>query len=136
MELHRETPSFHAVVESNSDGTLVLRVPHSKYQLHLDGKAGGHDLMPGQRLHGVIVGDSLRMHAAHGGGKFIEPVWGPPRIVAGTVIAADAATRTVIVDAVAIFRLRVPAEQKWEALVPGNLVNFYLKSGARFEPTH
>lgn len=126
--------TFHATIESIADGQVVLNVSHTKYQLHLASPANGHTLTAGQNVHGIVRGAALRMHVAHGGGRFIEPVWGPPRIVAGTVLDVDERMRTVIVDAVAVFHLSVPPEQKLEILVPGALVNFYLKSGATFEP--
>jgi hypothetical protein len=125
---------FTAVVESVADGRIVLRLPRTNYQLHLAAPetANGRTLTPGERVHGIVHGEALRMHAAHAGGKFIEPIWGAPRIVAGVVLHADEKQRFVIVDAVAVFRLTVPAHQSFAELAPGTLVNFYLKSGARF----
>jgi hypothetical protein len=129
---HHEA-TFHGTIDSITDDAVVVRIAHSKYQLHLAAPANGHNLEAGQRVHGIVRGEALRMHPAQGGGKFIEPVWGPPRIVAGVVLEADEAARTVTVDAVAIFKLTVPAEQKWNVLAPGTLVNFYIKSGATLE---
>lgn len=128
--------SFHGTVDSIGEGKLVVKVAHTKYQLHLDASDNDNSLKQGDRVHGIVRGESLRMHVAHGGGKFIEPVWGTPRIVAGVVLEADAGKRTVIVDAVAIFHLTVPAEQDFSILAPGALVNFYIKSGATFEAAH
>jgi hypothetical protein len=126
---------FSAVVESVANGRIVLRLPRSNYQLHLAAPDGatGRVLSAGERVHGVVVGESLRMYPASAGGKFIEPIWGEPRIVAGVVLEANEAQRLVIVDAVAIFKLSVPPQQDFAVLAPGAQVNFYLKSGARFE---
>lgn len=126
--------AFNAVVDSVQDDTLVLKMPGRSYQLHLAAPQNGNALEPGQRVRGIVRGESLRMYSAHGGGKFIEPVWGAPRIVAGIVLEAHPAKREVIVDAVAVFKLRVPKEQNFDLLVPGALVNFYINSGAAFEP--
>jgi len=130
---HTKT-SFTAVIESVGDGQVVLSIAHTNYQLHLAAQANGHDFKPGAHVHGIVRGEALRMHPARGGGKFIEPIWGPPRIVAGVVLEADPTSRTVTVDAVARFHLKVSADQKFEILVPGALVNFYIKSGATFVP--
>lgn len=125
------SPTFSAVVESSGEGQIVLRLPKSNYQLHL---ATDRTFAAGQRVRGIVRGESLRMYPAHGGGKYIEPVWGHPRIVSGVVLGADPQSRTAIIDAVAIFHLAVPANQNFDVLAPGALVNFYIKSGARFEP--
>ena len=127
---------FSAVVESVANGRIVLRLPRSSYQLHLaapEKSNGGRALAAGERVHGMVVGESLRMYPASAGGKFIEPIWGEPRIVAGVVLEANEAKRLVIVDAVAIFKLSVPPHQDFAVLAPGAQVNFYLNSGARFE---
>ena len=128
-------PAFNAIVVSVDAAKLVLKLPRTNYQLHLAAPPKGSDTFtPGQHVRGFIRGASLRMYAAQGGGKFIEPIWGEPRIITATVLNADETAREVIVDAAAVFVLKVPADQKFDILVPGALVNFYLKSGAQFVP--
>ncbi len=78
-------------LESIEDGRLVLAVAHSEYRIHLTltVPAAEIDVPVGKRIKGVIHASALRMHAARGGGRFIEPVWGAPRIVAGIVKHVD-----------------------------------------------
>lgn len=124
------------ILESLEDDELVLSIPHSEYRLHLvptvpAGEFGGY---VGKRIRGVIQAVALRIHRAQAGGQFIEPIWGAPRIVAGTVGSIDESTRRVLVDASVPMWVTVPVGQDLESLHEGDLVNFYVQSGATFRP--
>ncbi len=119
-------------VEAVTDGRLVLAVPGTAYKLDLvsgTGAAAGEPAVGG-RIKGTIEARALRVHTARGGGRFIEPVEGAPRIVAGSVRAVDGPGRRVLVDAAVPMWVSVPAEQDIDAFSPGDLVNFYVESGA------
>ena len=123
------------ILESLTDDELVLAIPHTAYRLHLvpTVAAGEVDVPVGKRIRGVIEAQALRIHPARGGGRFIEPVWGAPRIVAGEVLQVDQANQRVLVDA--SVPMWVAAEgQDLGALTEGQLVNFYVRSGATFSP--
>ena len=124
------------VVESLSDSMLVLAIPGTDYRLHLvlTVPAGEIDVARGGKIKGLIQAKALRIHPARGGGRFIEPVWGAPRIVAGQVVAVDPATRRVSVDAVVPMWVTAPPGQDLSVIQPGQLVNFYVESGATFHP--
>jgi len=118
------------------DDQLVLAVPNTDYRLHLypgDAEAAAQ-LEPGKRVKGVIEGTALRMHPAKGGGRFIEPVWGHPRIVAGSVIDADEANHRVLVDLAVPMWMTAPPEQDFSIIARGQLINFYVQSGVTFTP--
>src|SRR5262245_29397375 len=89
------------VLQSLTDDLLVLAIPGTDYRLHLvpTVPAGEIDASAGSKIKGQIQAKALRIHPARGGGRFIEPVWGAPRIVAGVVLAIDPANRRVCVDA-------------------------------------
>src|SRR5262245_61373291 len=89
------------VLESVGDNEVVLAIPGTSYRIHLVSTVpvGEIDAVPGAKIKGLIQARALRIHAARGGGRFIEPVWGAPRIVAGRVIAVDPPNRRVCVDA-------------------------------------
>ncbi len=121
---------------SIDDGQLVLAVDHTDYriQLAMTVPAGEIDVPVGKRIKGVIHATALRMHPARGGGRFIEPVWGAPRIVAGTVVTVDEANRRVLVDAGVPMWVTAPPGQDFSVIGEGELVNFYVESGATFRP--
>ena len=125
-----------AVLESKEDGRLVLTVPHTEYRLQLvpTVPVGEVDVEVGKRITGTIHARALRMHRARGGGRFIEPVWGEPRIVAGKVISVDEARRRVLVDVSVPMWVEAPDGQDFDIVRPGELLNFYVESGASFRP--
>lgn len=124
------------ILESHEDGQVVLAVDHSDYRLHLVPTVppGEIDVPVGKRIQGIIEARALRMHAAHGGGRFIEPVWGAPRIVAGEVLAVEPDKRRVLVDVSVPIWVTAPANQDFSVIREGELVNFYIESGATFRP--
>ena len=123
-------------LESIEDGQLVLAVANSEYRIHLalTVPAGEIDVPVGKRIKGVIHASALRMHPARGGGRFIEPVWGAPRIVAGTVMHVDEPKRRVLIDAGVPMWVTAPPGQDFSVIGEGELINFYVKSGATFRP--
>lgn len=121
------------VVHALSDGQIVLAVPGTDYQVQLvisDSTA----VLQGKRIRGRIQGQALRLFKAHGGGRFIEPIWGEPRIVAGFVRAVDPANRRILVDVAVPIWLTLVEHQPPDLFKVGDLVNCYVKSGLQFEP--
>ena len=124
------------VLASLNDGILVLAPSGTNYKLHLVPTVPlGEITTPlGKRIKGTIHARALRIHAATGGGRFIEPVWGAPRIVAATVIARDESKRRVLVDAGVPMWVSAPSGQDFGVIREGELVNFYVESGTGFHP--
>ncbi len=124
------------MLESLTDEQMVLAVLHTEYKLHLvpTVPAREFDKYVGKRIRGVIEAAALRIHPALGGGRFIEPVWGAPRIIAGKVCSVDEAERRVLVDAGVPMWVTAPQGQDLSELHEGQLVNFYVKSGTSFRP--
>jgi hypothetical protein len=121
------------VLESVDDNGIVLAIHHTEYRLHLS-PAQEINASVGSRIKGTIHARAQRMHAARGGGRFIEPVWGAPRIVAGRVRTVDATQRRLLVDTGVPMWVEAPKDQDLGVIREGELVNFYVESGARFEP--
>jgi len=124
------------VLERLDNDCIVLAVPHTEYRLHLRPTvpAGEIDVPAGKRLRGVVQARALRIHPARGGGRFIEPVWGEPRIVAGKILAIDAREHRLLVDVSVPMWVTAPPGQDLGALHEGELVNFYVESGTSFRP--
>ncbi len=134
---HADLPQVRAVVHAVAEGRIELALPHSDYVVHL-----GLEVDPariavptGKRIRGRVDAVGMRFHRASGGGRFIEPVMGEPRIVAGTVLHVDRAAGRVLVDcAMPIWIAPEEADQDWSIFEERALVTGYLRSGMVFTP--
>jgi hypothetical protein len=126
------------VLEAVVDGRVVLSLPHTSYRLHL-ALAEGASVPPallGRRVRGEIHADAQRIFkaAGGGGGQFIEPLDGEPRIVAGRVVHVDAPARKLLVDIAVPMWMSLSDEQPADTFAVGDMVNCYVNSGVRFLP--
>jgi len=83
-------------------GAIVLQLPTSSYQIHLRPSAPLESFAAGvgKRLVGTITVQALRVDVVKtGGGRFVEPVFGRPRRVQGSVLTTDPASGTITVNA-------------------------------------
>lgn len=78
-------------------GYMVFALPGTAYKVHL-----AHDpaymAKPGSRIKGVITADARRVDRVGAGGRYVEPVFGKPRRVQGTLVGVDAAANTITVE--------------------------------------
>ena len=122
-----------AVLHALDDGEVVLAVPHTAYRLHLVVRDPARiTTRLGKRIKGTIEARALRMHPADAGGCFIEPVWGHPRIVQGIVRGKD--RRKILVDVSVPMWVTLHEGQDPDEIEEGQMVNFYVESGATFQP--
>lgn len=119
------TEDFRAIVHAHEGDDVVLALPHSDYRLRL--RCAGSRPAVGARVVGRVEAEAQRLHPARGGGLFIEPVAGAPRIVAGTVRALDTAAGRVLLAGVVPMWLTVEPGQDLSVLEPGGLVNGYVR---------
>lgn len=124
------------ILQELRDDRLVLAIPGTDYRLHLAPAVPASSITTpvGKRLRGTIEAEALRIFTAQGGGQFIEPIEGAPRIVAGRVLAVDAAQRRLLVNVATPMWLKLLPEQPIEQFAEGAMVNCYVESGARFTP--
>jgi len=122
------------VIESIDGDCLVLRLPHTDYRIRLRATSTS-GLAAGQHVSGRIDAKALRIHVASAGGRFIEPIVGEPRIVAGTVLGVDPEDGRIVVNVAVPFCLETAEGQDFDGLEAGGLVNCYVQSGATFTPT-
>ena len=123
------------VLEELSDEHLVFAVPGTEYRLRLAIAADGSKMASqvGKRIKGRIHATALRMHTAQAGGRFVEPVWGAPRIVSGTVRTVDEAKNRLLVDVAVPMWVTMADGQHAPDFAEGRMVNFYVTSGTSFE---
>ena len=110
------------------DGTAHVAIPGTNYQLHLNVDDGG--AWTTGPVSCVVHAAALKVHPTRGGGQFMEPVIGSPRIICGLLRSIDAKNHRLLVDAVIPMWIAVDETTDLEALHIGGLVTSYVASGA------
>ncbi|MBY0113283.1 MAG: hypothetical protein K2Y21_10705 [Phycisphaerales bacterium] len=107
---------------------VVISVPNTSYQMHLVGTARGE---VGKRIIGTIRAKARRIDVVQSGGRYVEPVYGRPRRIQGTVVAIDG--NAVVVNAgVPIHCEPTDARQNASQFQVGQFVSFDALDGATF----
>lgn len=122
---------------------VVISFPNTSYQTALvlragkgsETDAGALQARIGKRILGRIWLSARRVDVVDTGGRYLEPVFGRPRRVQGSVIARLDDQRTIIVDAGVPIHCRLTDErQRPEDFEIGALVSFDALDGASFTP--
>ena len=123
---------FESIVKSMDSESVVLHPPGDRDEL--DFKHGGRidSAMIGSRILGTAHAKALKVHQAAGGGAFIEPLQGEPRIVAGRVIKCD--EDGVLVRSAIPLVIEVEEASDLDKCKPGEFINFHVESGMTFRP--
>ena len=122
------------MIREVDDQRLVLAPSGNSYEIALH-PVGVVSMKSGQRINGRIEAEALKIHPADGGGIFIEPLVGEPRVVAGRVVSVDADAGRVVLESVLPITLAIPAESDLLHCGVGRFVNCYVRSGATFTPS-
>lgn len=110
---------------------LTFLVPNTSYELHLR-PVGAISAQVGKRILGVIKAQARRIDVVSTGGQYVEPVFGRPRRVQGTIIAIESGA--IVVDAgVPIHCAPTDPRQKADQFQVGQFVSFDVLDGASFE---
>lgn len=112
---------------------IKLALPNTSYSLHLQptGALPSGERI-GKRLVGTIRAKARRIDVVGTGGRYVEPVFGRPRRVQGTVIRTTG--DAVIVDAgVPIHCTPQDPRQKVGDFQPGQFVSFDVLDGATID---
>ncbi|MEE2906482.1 MAG: hypothetical protein VX527_01485 [Planctomycetota bacterium] len=126
--------TFEAVLQSSDALTVVLNPPGNSYELHLSVDTPLKDVLVGDRIIGTARARALRVHPATGGGAFIEPIAGAPRIVAGRVISNDEHGMILVRSAIPLL-VELEDETDRATCIPGAFINFHVQSGTTFQPS-
>jgi len=121
------------VLRASEGGTITLAKPGTDYALELVvGEAPSARL--GEKIRGEIRVNAARMDVIETGGKYIEPVAGPPRRVAGRIVEIDSRVNLVVVDAGPFNVVCTPHElQKATRFQVDQMVTMGVKPGATFK---
>ena len=126
----------HVVVETaTKPAYIVFSVPDTSYKIHLRATVPITSAV-GKRLVGTVRVKARRLDVVDTGGRYVEPVFGRPRRVQGTVVSTDAAANTVTVNAgVPIACELTDPRQSADQFQPGQLVSADVLDGATFTPS-
>ncbi|MCW5769421.1 MAG: hypothetical protein KIT19_12135 [Phycisphaeraceae bacterium] len=114
-------------------GYIVVSFPNTSYQTHLI-PTGPVTAQVGKRIVGVVRGSTRRVDSVQTGGRYVEPVFGRPRRVQGTVVATDARANTITVNAGFPLVCEIgDHRQRAEDFEVGEMVTFDMPEAARFE---
>ena len=133
MSIHDSSVARLYLTGQSADA-VVLNIPGTGYQIHLRPTAPVEPTPQG-RVRGVVRLPVWKLDVITAGGAFIEPIFGRPRRVQGTVIGAEPSGNAVIVD---IFGQPFVGDlpPRWNAaeLATGTRVGLDVKEGGTFEP--
>lgn len=130
--LARGTLAGLAEATATRPAQVKITFPNTSYELHLV-PAADIATPPGKRIIGAIRARARRIDVVQSGGRFVEPVYGRPRRVQGSVIAVE--PDAIVVDAgVPIHCAPTDPRQKPTDFQPGQFVSFDVMDGATFTP--
>lgn len=113
-------------------GYITVSFPNTSYELHLV-PTGPINTPPGKKIIGTIHARARRVDETKTGGRFVEPVFGRPRRIQGTIVAI--AGDAIVVDTgVPIHCTPTDPRQKASDFKPGQFVGFDVLDGATFTP--
>ena len=121
---------FTANIEAVEGQCVILSVPDNAYRIRLDWQ--GNSAPTTGRVKGTIRVHALRVHSAASGGRFIEPLMGAPRIVAGRVESIDQESATIALRSVVPMRVALECREDLAACSVGELVHFHVRSAGVF----
>jgi hypothetical protein len=111
-------------------GHIVVSVPNTSYRLHLLPSTPITAEL-GKRIIGTIRAKARRIDSVQTGGRYVEPVFGRPRRIQGSVISISG--DAVVVDAtMPIHVTPTDPRQKATDFTPGQFVSFDALDGATF----
>ena len=131
MESTVETQIVRGVLLESHPDRIVLGVPGTDYRLHLV-TARPIGAAAGSHVRGRIEVSARRVDVTRVGGQFIDPVYGRPRIIQGTVIETGLEHSTMVVKAVVPLHVKVRPPQKSADFEVGTMVTFSVDAGAVF----
>jgi hypothetical protein len=120
-------------VLSRDDTSLLFNPQNTNYELKL--AIANYDGPVGQRIEGLIIVSARKIYTVPSGGNFIQPIFGPPRIIQGRVKYLD--EKEMVVQAGAPIIVQLPAAEDAYDLANGDLmvaslVNVVALPGAKF----
>ena len=115
-------PKF--VVESVENGIVTLRVPGANYRnsFVFHGQPAG--LPVGARVRGTIHAPAWKVDCVELGGNYVEPLFGRPRRMQGTILSVNTARNELTVQVGYEATVKLPKGAKAETFKVGERVGW------------
>jgi len=130
-----KTSDFPAVgkVLSRDDTSVVFNPLNTNYELKL--QIANYAGPIGQRVEAFIGVTARKVYTVPSGGNFIQPIFGPPRVIQGRVKYLD--EREMVIHASTPIIVQLPSDQNAfdlanGDLMVGSLANVVAMPGAKF----
>jgi hypothetical protein len=135
MPTPNDFPARGKIIEVNGD-RIVFSPSNTTYQLHLHNSAGATVEASDRPVEIFIRVQARKVYTVPSGGNFVQPIFGPPRIIQGRVKFAD--DRTIVIHAGATIICELPVADTAidldEGLIQvGRMANVVALPGATFQ---
>ena len=132
--MNTDPQTAHGRVLSADDSFVLFSPANTPYRLKLKSSL---KTAPQSPIDGVIRAKARKVLTVSGGGNFISPIEGPPRVIQGWVTAIEGAT--LVVKAGAPMVIELPPDEHAFSLSNGDItvgsrINLTLFPDATFEP--
>jgi hypothetical protein len=111
------------VVESVNEGMITVRVPGMNYQNSFQLK-NGISVSAGDRIRATIHAPAWKVDRVDMGGNYVEPLYGRPRRMQGTILSVNAATNELTVQVAYEVTVKLPAKYKAADYLVGQRVGW------------
>jgi hypothetical protein len=117
-------PKF--IVEDIQDNVATLRVPGMNYRNAFGVKSspGATGIKPGERISATIHAPAWKVDRVELGGNYVEPLFGRPRRMQGTILSVNSAANELTVQVGYEVTVRLPAKYKAADYKPGERVGW------------
>jgi hypothetical protein len=115
-------PKF--IVESFENSIVTLRVPGSNYRNSFVFNGDPALLTPGTRVRGTIHAPAWKVDRVELGGNYVEPLYGRPRRMQGTILSVNTARNELTVQVGYEATVKLPAGDKADTFKPGERVGW------------
>jgi hypothetical protein len=135
MSSSTDFPARGKIIEVR-DAIVVFQPSNTNYQLHLEFTGDPKPEVSAQPIECFIRVEARKVYTVPSGGNFIQPIFGPPRIIQGRVKYAD--PQTIVVQAGTPIICQLPAADSAIDLSEGkirvgHMANVVALPGARIE---
>ena len=124
-------PVISGIVAAIGDGVIEFKLPGTDYRMSLV-IATDFAAQVGEKVTGIVQLQAKRMDVVSAGGRFVEPIFGRPHRVQGTVSGGSVTDNTVYITAGPRVCVTPMHPQSAGDFSLGQMVSFDVEAGASF----
>ena len=117
-------PKF--ILDAVQNDLVTLAVPNANYKnsFKLAGVPGSSLPAPGHPVRGKILAPAWKAESVELGGNYVEPLYGRPRRMQGTILSIDAASNELTVQVGYEVTVKLPEKYKAESFAVGDRIGW------------